>query len=129
MKSDRGTIAPLIATYLALILLSVFGSVAVVTALVAVNRVQGVADMAVLYAHDRAVENGVPDQVLLRSAAAEFLSLAPSVVKLSVLSFNTGVDSESSNMRLCARFINPIGIGIDSAIICRESSAQSFLVD
>ena len=99
------------------------------SALVAVNRVQGVADMAVLYAHDRSVENGVPDQTLLRMAAAEFLSLAPSVVKLSVLSFNTGVDSERSNMRLCARFINPIGTGIDSAIICRESSAQSFLVD
>jgi len=129
VKSDRGTIAPLIAIYLAIILLSVFGSVAVVTALVAANRVQGVAEMTVLYAHDRAVENGVPDQALLRPAAAKFLSLAPSVRKLSIIGFNTRVDFESSKLRLCARYINPLGVGVDSAIICREASARSFIID
>ena len=92
-------------------------------------RVQGVVDMAVLYAHDRAVKNGVPDEALLRPAAAEFMSLAPSVRKLSVTGFSTNVDYETSKLRLCARYINPLGVGVNSAIICREASARSFLID
>jgi len=128
MKSDRGTIAPLIATYLALILLSVFGSVAVVTALVAVNRVQGIADMAILYAHDRSVTAGIPNQAQLSHEIALFLQKAPSAQRLVILSTAVRVKAETSTLRMCARYQNPLGIGVDSAIICRESKAKSFLV-
>jgi hypothetical protein len=128
MKSDRGTIAPLIATYLALILLSVFGSVAVVTALVAVNRVQGVADMAILYAHDRSVTAGIPNQALLSNEIVLFLEKAPSAQRLVIVSATAQVNADISTLRMCARYENPLGIGVDSAIICRESKARSFLL-
>jgi hypothetical protein len=128
MKSDRGTIAPLIATYLALILLSVFGSVAVVTALVAVNRVQGVADMAILYAHDRSVTAGIPNQALLSNEIVLFLEKAPSAQRLVIVSATAQVNADISTLRMCARYENPLGIGVDSAIICRESKAKSFLL-
>ncbi len=45
--SDRGSIAPLVATYLALILLSSLGLLSVATAMLASHRIQGVADFAV----------------------------------------------------------------------------------
>jgi hypothetical protein len=128
MKSDRGTIAPLIATYLALILLSVFGSVAVVTALVAVNRVQGVADMAILYAHDRSVTAGIPNQALLSNEIVLFLEKAPSAQRLVIVSATAQVNADISTLRMCARYENPLRIGVDSAIICRESKARSFLL-
>ena len=47
--SERGSIAPLIAGYLALILLAAFSAVAVGAAMIAGHRIQGVADFAVLY--------------------------------------------------------------------------------
>ena len=128
MKSDRGTIAPLIATYLALILLSVFGSVAVVTALVAVNRVQGIADMAILYAHDRSVTAGIPNQAQLSHEIALFLQKAPSAQRVVVVSAAARVNADTSTLRICARYKNPLGIGVESAIICRESKAKSFLL-
>ena len=129
MKSDQGTIAPLIASYLALILLAIIGSTAVVMALVAANRVQGVSEMAILYAHDRAVVAGIPDSDELRIQAGLFLSAAPSAQKLELVQFDTRVQADRSTIRLCARYRNPLGIGVDSAIICREANAKSFLIE
>ena len=52
--NDRGSLAILVAGYLALIITLFLGGLAVAIGLVAQNRIQGVADSAVLYAHDRA---------------------------------------------------------------------------
>ena len=41
---------------------------------------------------------------------------------------NRQVNADTSTLRVCARYQNPLGIGIDSAIICRESKAKSFLL-
>lgn len=129
LRSESGTIAPLIASYLALILLVILGSAAVVMALVAANRVQGVAEMAILFAHDRSVELGVPEPNELRYQSGNFLSVAPSAQKLELVQFDTRVLADRSTIRLCARYRNPLGVGIDSAIICREASAKSFLIE
>jgi len=128
LKSDSGTIAPLIAIYLSLLVLAIIGSSAVVTALIAGNRVQGVADMAILYAHDRAVTNGVPSRSQLVEEVREFLSGAESARRLSIVAMNTNVDGDESSLELCARYQNPLGIGLDSAIICRSANAKSFVI-
>jgi len=104
LKSDSGTIAPLIAIYLSLLVLAIIGSSAVVTALIAGNRVQGVADMAILYAHDRAVTNGVPSRSQLVEEVREFLSGAESARRLSIVAMNTNVDEMSLHWS-CARDI------------------------
>lgn len=127
-RSEKGTIAPLVAIYLSIILLAVIGSVAVITALVASNRVQGVAEMAILYAHDRAVTAGVPSQAELSRQVGLFLQAAPSVQRLVIVSAAASASADTSTLRLCARYQNPLGIGINSAIICRESKAKSFLI-
>ena len=44
--SDRGSVAPLVAGYLALILLAAFGALAVGAGIIAGHRIQGVADFA-----------------------------------------------------------------------------------
>ncbi len=128
MKSEAGTIAVLVATYLSIILVAIFGSAAVVAALVAANRIQGVAEMAVLFAHDRSVELGVPDSAELSVGLQQFLSLAPSAQALELVAVDSYVTGAVSTVRICARYLNPLGVGIDSAIICRESRAESFLI-
>jgi hypothetical protein len=127
-RFEEGTIAPLVAIYLSIILLAVIGSVAVITALIASNRVQGVAEMAILYAHDRAVIAGVPSQAELSRQVALFLRAAPSAERLVIVSASAQVSADTSTLRLCARYQNPLGIGLNSAIICRESKAKSFLI-
>ena len=117
-----------VATYLSLLILAIIGSSAVVTALVASNRVQGVADMAVLYAHDRAVTNGMPNKNLLVAGVGEFLRSAESAKRLEIVAISAAVESAESSLGLCARYQNPLGVGINSAVICRSSRAESFLI-
>lgn len=52
---ETGSIVILLATYLSIILLSVIGFASVGMTILAAHRIQGVADFAVLYGHDRAV--------------------------------------------------------------------------
>ena len=124
--SDRGSIAPLVAGYLTLILLTIFGSAAVGVSMIAVNRVQAVADATVLFAHDRSITRGIPNQQGLRTAAAEFLSTAPSAERIAVNSVNLRVSGAISELELCASVANPLGLG--AMEICRVSRAESFIV-
>jgi len=102
-RLEEGTIAPLVAIYLSIILLAVIGSVAVITA-------------------------GVPSQAELSRQVALFLRAAPSAERLVIVSASAQVSADTSTLRLCARYQNPLGIGLNSAIICRESKAKSFLI-
>ena len=126
VRNDRGSIVPLVAGYLALILLTILGSAAVGLSMIAVNRVQAVADATVLYAHDRAVTRGIPSQTSLRSMAQEFLSTAPSAKRIEVSSLHVRVSGAISELELCARVANPLSLGaID---VCRVARAESFIV-
>ncbi|MCF8528683.1 MAG: hypothetical protein K9G13_02090 [Aquiluna sp.] len=129
MKSDSGTIAPLIAIYLALILLVVLGTSAVGVSLIAKNRILGVTDSAVLFGHDQSVVRGIPQEGALGAQVEIFLESAPSAKRIQLVSARSWVQGEKSSLELCARFINLFGVGISSGVICATSSAQSFIVE
>lgn len=126
--SDRGTISPLVAAYLSLVLSVAIGAASVGIAIVAGHRVQGVADFALLHAHDRSVTAGKVDQSELERHLAYFLSSAPSAARLEVLTAEVETDGELSRLRLCARYRSVLGLGFDSFISCRQSKAKSYLV-
>lgn len=125
--NDRGSIAPLIAGYLALILLAAFGAVAVGAGMIAGHRIQGVTDFAVLYAHDRAVVAGIPDQSTLRMELQSFIGKAVSARALDIALAEIIASGEVSELRLCARY-REVLFGIDSYLICKSSSAKSYVV-
>ena len=126
MRGDSGSIAPLVAGYLALILLTILGSAAVGVSMIAVNRVQAVADSAVLYAHDRAVTRGLPNQDLLLARSREFLASAPSAKRIGVVGVRVSVSGAISELELCAQVQNPLNLGAIS--VCRVARAESFIV-
>ena len=118
----------MVAGYLALLLTLFIGSSALALGLIAQNRIQGVADAAVLYAHDRAVSKGIPDRSQLSNLVANFLSNAPSAQQLEIRSFEVSVEGATSVLLLCALHKDPMGLFILGEI-CRTSKAESFLVD
>lgn len=125
---DRGSIAPLIATYLALILLSLLGLLSIATAMLASHRVQGVADFAVLFGHDRSVIAGIPQAAKLSKQVSLFIEKAQSAKALEITNLQTWVDDGVSHVRLCARFQDSFGLQVTSMTICRQASAKSFLI-
>jgi hypothetical protein len=126
--NDRGSLAILISGYLALILTLFLGGCAVALGLIAQNRIQGVADSAILYGHDRAATRGVPNPEKLERAISHFLDNAPSAKQLTHLSFDSSVVGVKSTIALCARHQDPIGKYVVGRI-CRQANAESFLVD
>lgn len=125
---DQGSLAILIAGYLGLLLTLFIGGFAVAIGLVAQNRIQGVTDSALLYAHDRAVTKGIPNLVKLETAIDTFLTNAPSAKQLEVLSIRAEVNGVKSSLTLCAKHMDPIGRYLPG-MICQSAKAESFLVD
>ena len=125
---DQGSLAILIAGYLGLLLTLFLGGFAVAIGLVAQNRIQGVTDSALLYAHDRAATKGIPNLVKLETAIDTFLNNAPSAKQLEVLSIRAEVSGVKSSLTLCAKHMDPIGRYLPG-MICKSASAESFLVD
>lgn len=127
LAKDSGTIAPLVAGYLALILLTLFGSAAVGVTMIATNRVQGIADATVLFAHDRSVFRGIPNQNQLWQNAASFLDQAPSVKRIQVLNYKIVAQGSVSELTICASVQNPLW-ALGKMTICRSAKAESFIV-
>ena len=125
--NQRGSLAILVAGYLALLLTLFIGGSALALGLIAQNRIQGVADAAVLYAHDRAVTKGIPDRSKLTNLVANFLSSAPSAQQLEIRTFEVRVDGVTSTLLLCAEHSDPMGL-FSLGQICKSSKAESFLV-
>jgi hypothetical protein len=126
VKGDTGSIAPLVAGYLALILLTILGSAAVGVSMIAVNRVQAVADAAVLYAHDRSITRGIPSENNLLARSREFLVTAPSAKRIGIVGVQVSVSGAVSELELCAQVQNPLNLGAIS--VCRIARAESFIV-
>lgn len=124
--SERGSIAPLVAGYLALILLTIFGSAAIGISMIATNRVQAIADATVLFAHDRAVTRGIPNKSALETGAREFLNTAPSAKRIELVSVSVSVSGAISELEICARVANPLFLG--DVQVCRVARAESFIV-
>ena len=126
--NQRGSLAILVAGYLALLLTLFIGGSALALGLIAQNRIQGVADAAVLYAHDRAVAKGIPDRSQLSNLVANFLGNAPSAQQLQIRSVEVRVEGVTSVLLLCAEHGDPMGL-FALGQICKSSKAESFLVD
>lgn len=126
--SERGSLAILVAGYLALIITLFLGGFAVALGLVAQNRIQGVADSAILYAHDRAVTKGIPDAGKLAKALESFLIQAPSAKQLELIGVDSSVKGVRSSVVICATHQDPIGRYL-AGVICKRANAESFLVD
>ena len=126
--NQRGSLAILVAGYLALLLSLFIGGSALALGLIAQNRIQGVADAAVLYGHDRAATKGMPDQNKLSSSVAHFLGIAPSAQQLQIRSVEVRVEGNTSVLLLCAEHSDPMGL-FTLGEICKGSKAESFLVD
>lgn len=124
--SDRGSVAPLIASYLALILITALGVAAVGLTMVAGNRVQGVVDYALLFAHDRSTLAGIPTQPELQNELGQFLASARSAQQLEIIELRSWVSGDTSHLEICARHRNLLGVGIRSVIVCKAASARSY---
>lgn len=125
-RPDEGTIAPLVAAYLALIVMVILLSANVVSAMAYSHRVQGVADAAVIYGHDRSLLAGRPQLASLRSSINTFLAAAPSAKRLDLVVVNVSVSGDSSELELCAQLEYPLTLGV--GVVCRKASAKSFLL-
>lgn len=123
---DDGTIAPLVAAYLALIVMVILLSTNVVSAMAYSHRLQGVTDAAVVYGHDRSLVAGRPQLEPLRNSVNTFLQKAPSAKRLDLVVVNVGVSGERSELELCAKLQYPLSLG--SGVVCRSANAQSFLL-
>jgi hypothetical protein len=129
VRKENGSLSVLLAGYLALTVLLALSMAAVGLSLVAKNRIQAVTDSAVLYGHDRAVKKGNPDRTKLQAAIATFLNQAPSAQALDIHSVQIQVLGAESQLQICARHSDPLGIALHSGVICKSASAKSFLVD
>lgn len=125
MKNETGSIAPLIAGYLALIILVMLGSASVGVMMIASNRVQAVTDAALLFGHDRSVSRGAPDQKTLQRKITEFLERAPSANRIEVSLAESFVAGKISGLKLCANVENPLIPG-SKLELCKTTRAESF---
>lgn len=127
--NERGSVAPLIAGFLSLILLAMLLAISSLTALVTSQRVQGLADAAVIYAHDQSNSKGATNLKLLDQKVLEFLNKAPSVRALKLTSVSSWVENQASVLRICAIWQDPLLIqNLPSREICKVAKAKSFVV-
>ncbi len=123
---DSGTIAPLVAGYLSLLVMVFLMASNVIATQVFASRLQGLTDLAVVYAHERSLKIGRPQAAEFREYLSHYLANAPVAKAMSVEVINLEISGPRSNLELCAVFKLPLAPG--SGAICREGSAESFLV-
>jgi hypothetical protein len=122
---DSGTIAPLIAGYLALIIMVFMLSANVVSATALANRLQGVADLGLIYAHERSLRVGEPQLSALRTNLDHYLkNIAASGLEMQTI--RASVLGPRSTLEICARVSLPLTL--ERHLICKRSSAQSYLI-
>lgn len=124
--NDSGSIAPLVAGYLALVVMVSLMATNVTTAMALAHRVQGVADAAIIFAHERSLRVGLPVEEALKQQLAVFLGSAPSAKRLAVVRSSVETRGPKSTLVLCSRFQLPLSS--DPVVICKQASAESYLV-
>ncbi len=124
--SDRGTIAPLLAGYLALLVLTFLLATYVIATMTFASRLQGVVDLGAIYAHERSLRVGQPKGLEYRDALAHYLANAPAAKAMAIEVMNLRISGAKSTLKLCAVFEYPLAVG--SGVICRSATAESFLL-
>lgn len=114
------------AGYLALVVMVSLMATNVISAMAMAHRVQGVADAAVVYAHERSLRVGIPVAATLNQQLESFLNSAPSATRLKVISAKTRVQGATSILVLCSSFQLPLSP--ETVLICKEAKAESYLV-
>ena len=97
-----------------------------VSAMAYANRVQGVVDLAVVYAHERSLRVGIPQAASLKTQVSNFLANAPSAKRIRVTWVSARTLGARSELEICAEFRFPLAPGKGS--ICKSAKAESFLV-
>ena len=123
---DKGTIAPLIAGYLALLVMTFLLATNVIATMTFASRLQGVVDLGAIYAHERSLRVGQPKGVEYRDALAHYLANAPAAKAMALEVINLRISGVRSTLELCAVFEYPLAVG--SGVICRSATAESFLL-
>lgn len=126
LARDSGTIAPLVAGYLALLVMVFTMATNVVAGMAFANRVQGVADLGLLYAHERSLRVGIPQLADLETNFAHYFRYSKAAQGMTWEGARFEIQGPRSILELCVRFRFPISF--DQRVVCRKSSAQSFLV-
>jgi hypothetical protein len=144
LSSERGSVAPLgIALLLALIAM-ILGLAAAGHAALTGNRVQTLADAAILYAHDRLV---APDPAVTDPSASNLATQDPSSTNPNAqlnqhlrryfelagpltgyrLNYSAEATPEASRIRVCVMWQNPMA-PVAPRELCRTAVAKSFEV-
>lgn len=127
--NDRGSVAPLIAGFLSLILAAGLMAISSLTVLVTSQRLQGLVDAAVIFAHDQSHSRGNPIASQLDKKVQEFLAQAPSAKSLQITRVKSWIEGSASGVEICARWQDPLLVQILLAReICRTAKAKSFVV-
>jgi len=126
LHSDSGTIAPLVAGYLALMVMVFLMASNVIASQVFASRLQGLTDLAVVYSHERSLRLGRPQATEFREHLSHYLANAPVAKAMSIEVINLEISGPRSRLELCAVFKFPLAPG--SGAICRTGSAESFLI-
>lgn len=125
-RFDSGTIAPLVAGYLALVLMVFLMATNVIATLTFASRLQGLTDMAVVYAHERSLRVGRPQVAEFREQLSHYLANAPVAKDMRPEIINVKTLGTRSTLELCAGIRFPLAPG--GGVICRTASAESFLI-
>ena len=134
LSSDRGSVAPLgIALLLALIAM-ILGLAAAGHAALTGNRVQTLADAAILYAHDRLVAgdssasntSATNPSTQLDQHLRRYFELAGPLSRYQI-SYSAEATPEASRIRLCVMWQNPLALAAPREL-CRNAVAKSFEV-
>lgn len=123
---DSGTIAPLVAGYLALLIMVFLMASNVIATMTFASRLQGVTDLAAIYAHERSLRVGRPQGEMYREQLSQYLLNATAAKRMRIEVINLRISGARSNLELCAEFEFPLALS--TAVICRSASAESFLV-
>lgn len=125
-RFDSGTIAPLVAGYLALLVMVFLMATNVLATLVFASRLQGLTDLAVVYAHERSLRVGRPQVAEFREQLSHYLTNAPVAQDMYLEVVNVRTSGTRSTLELCAGIRLPLSPG--GGVICRTASAESFLI-
>lgn len=139
LSSDRGSVAPLgIALLLGLIAITL-GLAAAGHAALTGNRVQTLADAAILYAHDRlvapdpAMTDPTPNDPASTNSSAQldqhlrrYFELAGPLTRYQLI-YSAEATPEASRIKLCVMWQNPLAL-VAPRELCRTAIAKSFEV-
>ena len=124
---EEGSVLPLVAGFLSIVILATLGTSAVISAEILGVRLQGIADAAVLAGHDASNQTGQPQKAELDESLQQFLANAPSTKRITLRSVSVKTTGQVSQVTLCATWSDQLqALNRKFAEVCRTAEAKSF---